>query len=302
LTSEQNITRSAFVSIIGRPNVGKSTLLNALVGEHVAIVSPKPQTTRNRITGILTSGADQLVFIDTPGMHQPRTKLGEYMAGEINQGMADVDATLLVSEPLGEIHPMESLLIERLSGRKSPVFLVLNKVDALSRKELMMEKMAAFSAAFDFAEIIPISAMQGDGVPLLLERVARCAKPGPHFFDEDAYTEQPERVIVSELFREAILRNLREEIPHGVAVVVEKMREREDSSDLVDVDVVVYCERDGHKGIIVGKGGGSLKKISTQARASVERFLGCRVNLQCWVKVKKDWRNRAGALREMGFR
>ena len=294
-------TRNAFISIIGRPNVGKSTLLNALVGEHVAIVSPKPQTTRNRITGILTRGEDQLVFIDTPGIHRPRTKLGEYMAGEINQGMADVDATLLVSEPLGPIHPMESMLIERLAGRKTPVILLLNKVDALPRKEMMMEKIAAFSALYDFAEVIPISALQGDGIELLLERAASFCRPGPHFFDADAYTEQPERVIVAELFREALLRNLREEIPHGAAVLIEKMRERE-GSDIVDIEAIIYCERDTHKGIIVGKGGESIKKVAGQARLSIERFLGAKVNLQCWVKVRKDWRNRPGSLKELGFR
>ena len=294
-------TRSAFVSIVGRPNVGKSTLLNALVGEHVAIVSPKPQTTRNRITGILTKGADQFVFIDTPGMHTPRTKLGEYMAGEINGGLADVDAALLVSEPLGEIHPMETQLIERLTGRKTPVILVINKVDALARKELMMEKIAAFSSLADFAQIIPISARQGDGIDLLLAQISRFCLPGPHYFDSDAYTEQPERVIVAELFREALLRNLREEIPHGVAVVVEKMKERE-GEDIMDIDAIIYCEKDTHKGIIVGKGGQSLKKIAGEARRSMERFLGVKVNLQCWVKVRKDWRNREGALKDFGFR
>ena len=294
-------TRSAFVSIVGRPNVGKSTLLNALVGEHVAIVSPKPQTTRNRITGILTRGADQFVFIDTPGMHRPRTKLGEYMSGEINQGMADVDCALLVSEPLGEIHPMESLLLERLTTRGTPVILVINKVDSLSRKELMMEKIAAFSALADFAEIVPISAKQGDGIDLLLAQTSRFCRTGPHYFDSNAYTEQPERVIVAELFREALLRHLREEIPHGAAVVVEKMSEREDGG-IVDIDAIIYCEKDTHKGIIVGKGGEAIKKVAGQARLSMERFLQTKVNLQCWVKVRKDWRNRPGSLRELGFR
>ena len=294
--------RSGFISIVGRPNVGKSTLLNALVGEHVAIVSPKPQTTRNRITGILTRGDDQFVFIDTPGMHRARTKLGEYMSAEVNQGMADVDGALLVTEPLGEIHPMESLLLERLTARHTPTVLVVNKVDSLPRKNLMMEKIAAFSALARFAEIVPISARQGDGIDLLLEQLGRFCKPGPHYFDADAYTEQPERVIIAELLREALLIHLREEIPHGAAVVVEKMTEREDGSGIVDIDAMIYCEKDTHKGIIVGKGGASLKKTATQARASMERFLQAKVNLQCWVKVRKDWRNRAGSLRELGFR
>ena len=294
-------TRSAFISIVGRPNVGKSTLLNALVGEHVAIVSPKPQTTRNRITGILTKGDDQLIFIDTPGIHQPRTKLGEYMTGEINQGMADVDAALLVTEPLGEIHPMEQQLLQRLSERGAPVVLALNKVDTLPRKEQMMEKIATFSAGAQFAEVVPISAKQGDGIPLLLEQLARFCKPGPHYFEADAYTEQPERVIVAELLREALLRYLREEIPHGAAVMVEKMSERDDGSGIVDIEAVIYCEKDSHKGIIVGKNGVSIKETATSARRSMERFLQAKVNLQCWVKVRKDWRNSPGALRKLGF-
>jgi len=294
-------TRSAFISILGRPNVGKSTLLNALVGEHVAIVSPKPQTTRTRITGILTKRADQFVFIDTPGMHMPRTKLGEYMSAQINQGMADVDAALLVSEPLGPIHPMEAQLVERLSARGTPTILVINKVDSIPRKDLMMEKIAAFSALADFAEIVPISARQGDGIDLLEAQISRFCRPGPHYFDEDAYTEQPERVIVAELFREALLKYLRDEIPHGVAVTVEKMSERE-GSEIVDIEAIIYCEKESHKGIIVGKGGGSLKKIAQQARQSMERFLQTSVNLQCWVKVRKDWRNRQGALKDFGFK
>jgi len=293
-------TRSAFISIVGRPNVGKSTLLNALVGEHVAIVSPKPQTTRTRITGILTRGDDQFVFIDTPGMHSPRTKLGEYMSAQINQGMADVDAALLVSEPLGPIHPTETQLLERLKLTGTPVLLVINKVDSLPRKDLMMEKISAFSALADFAEIIPISARQGDGIALLTQQLSRFCRPGPHYFDSDAYTEQPERVIVAELFREALLMNLREEIPHGVAVGIEKMSERE-SGDIVDIEAIIYCEKETHKGIIVGKGGQSLKKTAEQARRSIERFLQAKVNLQCWVKVRKDWRNKPGSLKEFGF-
>ena len=293
-------TSSAFISIVGRPNVGKSTLLNALVGEHVAIVSQKPQTTRNRITGILTQAERQFVFIDTPGMHAPRTRLGEYMAGEINQGLADVDAALLVTEPLGEVHPMESTLLERLSARGTPIVLVINKIDSLSRKDAMMEKIEAFSARATLAEVLPISAKNGDGIDLLLSQLGRFCKPGPHYFEPDAYTEQPERVIVAELFREALLRYLQDEIPHGTAVVIEKMRERE-QGDIVDIDAIVYCEKDSHKGIIVGKGGAAIKNTASTARRSIERFLQAKVNLQCWVKVRKDWRNRPGALRELGF-
>ena len=293
-------TNSAFISIVGRPNVGKSTLLNALVGEHVAIVSQKPQTTRNRITGILTRGESQFVFIDTPGIHSARTRLGEYMTGEINQGLADVDAALLVTEPLGGIHPMEATLLERLSARGTPIVLVINKIDSLPRKEMMMEKIEAFSALAPLAEVLPISAKTGDGVELLLSQLGRFNKPGPHYFEPDAYTEHPERVIVAELFREALLRYLQDEIPHGTAVVIEKMRERE-QGDIIDIDAIIYCEKDSHKGIIVGKGGAAIKNTASTARRSIERFLQAKVNLQCWVKVRKDWRNRPGALREFGF-
>ena len=294
-------TSSAFISIVGRPNVGKSTLLNALVGEHVAIVSKKPQTTRNRITGILTRGERQFVFIDTPGMHVPRTRLGEYMAGEINQGLADVDAALLVTEPLGEIHPMEATLIDRLSGRGTPIVLVVNKIDSLPRKDAMMGKIEAFSTLAPLAEVVPISAKNADGIDLLLGQLTPFCKPGPHYFEPDAYTEQPERVIIAELFREALLRYLQDEIPHGTAVVIEKMRERE-QGDIIDIDAMVYCEKDTHKGIIVGKGGGAIKNTASAARHEIERFLQAKVNLQCWVKVRKDWRNRPGALKEFGFR
>ena len=293
-------TSSAFISIVGRPNVGKSTLLNALVGEHVAIVSQKPQTTRNRITGILTRGACQFVFIDTPGIHSPRTRLGEYMAGEINQGLADVDAAILVTEPLGGVHPMEATLLERLSGRGTPVILAINKVDTLPRKELMMDKIGAFSEQATLAEVVPISAKNGDGIELLLSQLARFARPGPHYFEPDAYTEQPERVIVAELLREALLKYMHDEIPHGTAVVIEKMREREEGG-IVDIDAVIYCEKDSHKGMIVGKGGQAIKNTASVARRSIERFLQAKVNLQCWVKVRKDWRNRPGSLRELGF-
>lgn len=292
-------TRSAFISIVGRPNVGKSTLLNALVGEHVAIVSPKPQTTRNRITGILTRGECQFVFIDTPGIHRARTKLGEYMSGEINQGLSDVDAALLVVEPNGDIHESERLLLERLALQRTPAILVVNKIDTLPRKEQMMERISAFSAAAQFSEIVPISARQGDGIPLLLDLLGSLASPGPHYFEPDTYTEQPERVMVAELMREALLLGLGQEVPHGAAVVVERMSERENG--IVDIEVIIYCERETHKGIIVGKGGETIKKMASRARINVERFLQAKVNLKCWVKVRKDWRNHNGFLREFGF-
>lgn len=296
-------TKSAFVAIVGRPNVGKSTLLNTIIGEKVAIVSAKPQTTRNRITGILNKGNTQLVFIDTPGIHQPRTKLSEYMVREIREGVADVDVAVMVTEPAGDIRQAELNLIESLRARKTPAILALNKIDTLDRKELMMEKIGKFSALFSFAEIIPISALQSDGVDILLEKVLHYAVEGPHFFDDDTFTDQPERVIVAEMIREKLLTNMRDEIPHGVAVEIEKMKDREkDGVDLIDLSAVIYCERSSHKGMIIGKNGAMLKKVASQARLDIENFLGCKVNLQCWVKVKEDWRNREGMMRQFGFR
>lgn len=293
-------TRSAFVAIVGRPNVGKSTLLNALVGEKVAIVTPKPQTTRTRITGILTKGELQLVFIDTPGIHKPKTRLSEYMVRAVRESVAGVEAAVLVTEPEGEIHPTEKELVETLRIRRIPTILAVNKIDALPRKERMMEKMAAFSALFDFAELIPLSALTGDGLPLLLSALTAYAQPGPHFFEDDAFTDQPERVIAAELVREKVLLCMRDEVPHGVAVVAESMKERADKN-LLDLEVVIYCERDSHKGMLIGKGGAMLKRIASLARADLEEFFGVQVNLQCWVKIKEDWRNREGSMRGLGF-
>lgn len=294
-------SKSAFVAIVGRPNVGKSSLLNAFVGEKVAIVSPKPQTTRNRITGILTRELTQLVFIDTPGAHQPRTKLSQYMAREIKESVADVDVAILVTEPAGEIRQAELDLLDSLRAKRIPTILAMNKIDTLERKELMMEKMQAFSDLFSFDHIFPISALKLDGVDLLLNTVLGYADSGPHFFDEDAYTDQPERVIVAEILREKLLNNLQEEIPHGVAVGIESMKEREDQN-IIDLEAIIYCEKASHKGMIIGKKGIMLKKIASQARSDMENFLDIKVNLQCWVKVKEDWRNKEGMMREFGFR
>ncbi len=293
-------TKSTFVAIVGRPNVGKSSLLNAFVGEKVAIVTPKPQTTRTRITGILTRGDNQMVFIDTPGIHTPRTKLSEFMVKQVRESVADVDVAVLVTEPLGEIRTAETELLESVMQRKIPVILAINKIDTLPRKEQMMEKIAAFSALCSFEEIIPISALKGDGVEILLEKIGSYAQPGPHFFDEDSYTDQPERVLAAEMVREKLLRNLREEIPHGTAVVVEKMQERE-GKNICDIDVNIFCEKASHKGMIIGKNGAMLKRVASEAREDMEAFLGMPVNLQCWVKVKEDWRNREGLMRNFGF-
>lgn len=294
-------TFSAFIAIVGRPNVGKSSLLNRFVGEKVAIVSPKPQTTRTRITGVFTEGETQFVFIDTPGLHNPRTKLSEFMVKQIKDSVVDVDAAVLVTEPLGKIHPTELELLQRFRDLRIPAILAINKIDTIPKKDVMMEKISAFSKLFPFEAVVPVSALTGDGMPQLLEELSHYAKEGPHYFPDDAMTDQPERVIVAEIIREKLLNCLSEEIPHGTAVTVEQMVEREEK-DLIDIHAVIYCEKDSHKGIIIGKQGTMLKKVASQARRDIESFLDIKVNLQCWVKVKEDWRNRPGVIRDLGFR
>ena len=293
-------TASAFIAIVGRPNVGKSSLLNRFVGEKVAIVSPKPQTTRTRITGVLTQGDVQFVFIDTPGLHRPKTKLSEWMVKQIKDSVADVDAAVLVTEPLGKIHPIELELLQRFRELQLPAILAINKIDTIPKKDVMMEKISAFSEQFPFESVVPVSALTGDGISQLLDELSCHAKEGPHYIPDDAMTDQPERVIVAEIIREKLLRYLNEEIPHGTAVTVEQMIDREDKH-LIDIHAVIYCERDSHKGIIIGKQGAMLKKVASQARQEIESFLGVKVNLQCWVKVKEDWRNRPGVIRDLGF-
>ncbi len=294
-------TFSAFIAIVGRPNVGKSSLLNRFVGEKVAIVSPKPQTTRTRITGVFTEGETQFVFIDTPGLHNPRTKLSEFMVKQIKDSVVDVDAAVLVTEPLGKIHPMELELLQRFRDLRIPAILAINKIDTIPKKDVMMEKISAFSKLFPFEAVVPVSALTGDGMPQLLAELSHYAKEGPHYFPDDAMTDQPERVIVAEIIREKLLNCLSEEIPHGTAVTVEQMVEREEK-DLIDIHAVIYCEKDSHKGIIIGKQGTMLKKVASQARRDIESFLDIKVNLQCWVKVKEDWRNCPGVIRDLGFR
>ena len=294
-------TASAFLAIVGRPNVGKSSLLNRFVGEKVAIVSPKPQTTRTRITGVLTQENTQFVFIDTPGLHNPKTKLSEFMVKQIKDSVADVDAAVLVTEPLGKIHPTELELLQRFRDLRLPAILVINKIDTIPKKDMMMEKIAAFSELFPFEAVVPVSALNGDGLPQLLDELSHHAKEGPHYFPDDAMTDQPERVIIAELIREKLLNCLNEEIPHGTAVTIEQMTDRE-HQNLIDIHAVIYCEKDSHKRIIIGKQGTMLKKIASQARREIESFLGVKINLQCWVKVKEDWRNRPGIIRDLGFR
>ncbi len=293
-------TKTAFVAIVGRPNVGKSSLLNALIGEKVAIVSNKPQTTRTRITGVLTRENTQFVFIDTPGLHKPRTKLSEYMVKQVNESVTDVDVAVLVVEPAGEIQKAEQELIASFQAQRIPAILAINKIDTLDLREKLMPRILAFSQAHPFEAVVPISALKGDGVDAVLDELEKFAAPSPFFFDEDTLTDQPERVIVAEIVREKLLKNMYDEIPHGVAVTVERMHEREEQQ-LIDIEVQIYCEKESHKGMIIGKGGGMLKRVASQAREDIEHFLRCKVNLKCWVKVREDWRNRENVIRSFGF-
>lgn len=292
--------KSAFIAIVGKPNVGKSSLINALVGEKVAIVSDKPQTTRTKITGVLTKGETQFVFIDTPGLHKARTKLGEHMVKAVRESVTDVDAAILVVEPKGELKEAELDLIESFKKSKMPAVLVINKIDTLADKSVLMARIAQLSDRYSFDHIIPLSALTGDGVELLMEAIEGYAQEGPHYFPDDAMTDQPERVIAAEIIREKILRHLYDEIPHGTAVVVEVMKERPGGT-LLDIHADIYCEGKTHKGMIIGKGGAMLKTIATEARIDMESFFGCKVNLQCWVKFKEDWRNKEGLIKSLGL-
>lgn len=295
------MTKTGFIAIVGRPNVGKSSLLNRLLGEKIAIVSDKPQTTRNRITGVLTQGETQYVFIDTPGMHKPKSKLGKFMVKQAGRSVSDVDAVILVTEWEKKPNDIERGLAEAIRQSDVPSILVINKIDTLRDKALLLEKIAEFSQLHAFDAIIPISAQKGDGIDRLFEQIDRHCVEGPHYFDADTLTDQPERAIVAEIIREKLLRNLREEIPHGTAVVIEKMKERVDGS-MLDIDATIVCERESHKGMIIGKGGAMLKLIATQAREDCEAFLDCKLNLQCWVKVREGWRDSDTQLKNFGFR
>lgn len=292
--------KSAFVAIVGVPNVGKSSILNALIGQKISIVSAKPQTTRTRIMGVLTKGETQLVFIDTPGAHEPKTRLGQYMEKSVRSSIASVDACLLVVAAGKNLKPAEVKLIKSLKSLKVPVILAINKVDLLRDKSVLMRQISEVSSMIDCVAVVPISAKTGDGLEVLLDELKKVAVCEGHFFPDDALTDQPESVLVAEIIREKILRVTREEVPHGVAVRVEGMSEREDGH-LMDIDATIYCEKATHKGILIGKHGDMLKEIGTQARAEIENFFDVNVNLQIWVKVKEDWRNRAELLKNFGF-
>lgn len=292
--------KTAFIAIVGRPNVGKSSILNKLLGQKIAIVSDKPQTTRTRIMGVLTIDETQLVFTDTPGFHRPKTKLGEKMVKAVSDSISGVDLCLFVIESEGELRETELELIEKFKQQKMPVVLAINKIDTLSDKSVLMKRIMDMTALYDFEAIVPVSAVKSDGLDALTDELIKLAQPSEHFFPEDTLTDQPERVIVSEIIREKMLRLLDKEIPHGVAVAIEKMRERSDK-DLIDVEATIFCEKESHKGIIIGKKGATLKRISTYARQDMEKFFGCQINLQCWVKVKDDWRNREGLIHNFGL-
>ena len=294
------MTKTAFIAIVGCPNVGKSSILNRLLGQKIAIVSDKPQTTRTRIMGVLTKDDTQLVFTDTPGFHKPKTKLGEKMMEAVDESISGVDAVLFVTEPMGELRPAEKELIERFKKEKLPVILAINKVDTIPEKEQMMARILEFSQLYPFEAIVPVSALRGINMNDLEDELMKLAFESVFFFPEDTLTDQPERVIAAEIIREKILRNLDKEIPHGTAVSIEKMRERDDS-DILDIDAVIYCEKESHKGIIIGKQGATLKKISTRAREDMEKFFQCRINLHTWVKVKEGWRNREGLIHNFGL-
>lgn len=290
--------KSAFIAIVGRPNVGKSSILNRLIGTKLAIVSSKPQTTRTRIMGVWTEGEVQLVFIDTPGLIKPKNSLGDYMVKSVTQSVAGVDACLLVTEAGTKISKADEELAARFRSLGLPAVLAINKIDLLEDKSLLMQQIESLSKLYDFDAVVPVSARDGNGMDALRDELSRLAQPGGHFFSEDTLTDQPERVIAAEIVREKILRFTDKEIPHGVAVVTESMKER---GDITDIDATIYCERDTHKGILIGKGGAMLKKIGSKAREDMERFFGCRVNLRLWVKVKEDWRQRPGVLTALGF-
>ncbi len=293
-------TKSAFVAIVGKPNAGKSSLLNLLIGEKIAITSDKPQTTRTRITGVLTEEETQLVFIDTPGLHKAKNKLGEYMVKQVDESIGDVDCAVLVTEAVGEIYHAERDLINALKSMHIPAILAVNKIDLLEDKSAMLPKMLEFQKLFDFEEIIPISVQENDGIDILMKAIKDQAVEGPHFFDEDTLTDQPEKVIAGEIIREKVLKNMRDEIPHGTAVIIERMRERE-NQNIIDIDATILCEKSSHKGMIIGKQGAMLKKIGTQARTEIEAFMDCKINLKLWVKIREDWRNSSSAMRDLGF-
>ncbi|WP_294822847.1 GTPase Era [uncultured Eubacterium sp.] len=294
------MTKTAFIAIVGCPNVGKSSILNKLLGTKIAIVSSKPQTTRTKIMGVFTEGETQLVFTDTPGYHKPHNKLGEKMNQAVGDSIGGVDACLFVVESKGDIKKGEYELIEKFKKLKVPVILAINKIDMIKDKEELLERIVELNKLFDFEAIVPVCASTGEHIDELVDEMKKLAFDSPHFFPDDTLTDQPERVLAAEIIREKILRLMDKEVPHGIAVSIEKMRER-DNQDILDIEAIIYCERESHKGMVIGKKGAMLKKISTYARQDLENFFGIKVNLQTWVKVKEDWRNREGLIHNFGL-
>lgn len=295
-----NNDKSAFIAIVGKPNVGKSSILNKMLGQKIAIVSSKPQTTRTRIMGVLTEKETQLVFIDTPGLHKPHNSLDKFMLRSVNESVAGVDACLLVVEAGKPVSDEEKELIKKFIALDIPAVLAINKMDTLADKTVIAKQISEISSLYEFSAVVPCSAQTNSGIDALKDELKALAQEGGHMFEEDTLTDQPERVIAAEIIREKLLRLLDREVPHGSAVFVERMKERPDSN-IIDIDATIYCERDSHKGIIIGKGGSMLKKIGTYARQDMEKFFDCKINLQIWVKVKEDWRNREAILRSLGY-
>lgn len=294
-----NNFRSGFVTIIGRPNVGKSTLMNHIVGEKLSIISNKPQTTRNTIQTILTKNDYQIVFLDTPGMHKPKHKLGEYMVNVAQKTLNEVDVILFLTTPDESVGIGDRYILEQLKRTNTPVLLVINKIDTV-KPESVLKTIESFAAEFDFADVVPISAMKGENVDKLLELIIAKLPEGPQYFPSDMITDQPEKFIISEIIREKILQNLSEEVPHGTAVEIMTMKEDE-NANIIDINATIYCEKDSHKAIIIGKGGQMLKKIGQSARIDMENLLDSKVFLELWVKVKKDWRDSPSVLKTLGY-
>lgn len=294
----KNDFKSGFVTLIGRPNVGKSTLMNYLIGQKIAITSNKPQTTRNRIQTVLTTDEGQIVFVDTPGIHKAKNKLGEYMVNVAEKTLNEVDVVLWLVEPTTFIGAGEQHIAKQLQRVKTPVILVINKVDSVKREEIL-PAIAAYKDIYDFADIVPVSARSGDNTDELLRVIMKYLPYGPQFYDEDTVTDQPERQIVAELIREKALHSLQDEIPHGIAVAIDRMKMQ---NKVMHIDATIICERDSHKGIIIGKQGSMLKKIGSTSRYEIERMLDCKVNLKLWVKVKKDWRDSEFLMKNFGYR
>ncbi len=292
--------RTAFVTIAGRTNAGKSSLLNAIVGEKIASVSSKPQTTRTRITGIRNIDDVQLVFFDTPGLHKPVNKLSEHMLNTVKESVSDIDAVVFVMDCTKKINQQELDLLRSMNSSKMPVILVLNKIDLLRNKDELAPVIADLTSKVQFQAVVPVSVTENSGVDIVIDEIIALAEESVHFFPEDMITDQPEKVLAAELIREKLLTLLSDEVPHGIAVGVEQMSERDDK-DILDISAVIYCEKESHKGIIIGKGGAMLKKASTAARMELEDFFQIKVNLKCWVKVKEDWRNRENLIRSFGL-